>query len=816
MNLVIVESPAKCSKIQGYLGEGYKVIATMGHIRALEESLDAIGLERDFDARYEFLSTKAKALKLLKDSAKEATKIYLASDDDREGEAISYSVCAYLKLNPATTSRIVFHEITKKAICDAVASPRTLDMNRVNAQQARSILDMMIGFTMSPLLWKHVAMGLSAGRCQTPALRIIVEREDQIKSFSASSTWRISGTWAVSNSFTIPGTMDDDLEDEESAVNYLEMIQEPPTGTITSNAVRPWTTSAPQPLITSTLQQQASALFSIPPKSAMQAAQRLYEAGHITYMRTDKAVLSDEAKTSIRNYVTETYGAEYVGEMKTEVDEEKDKDKEKDKKKTKKATKKKEEEGPKAQEAHEAIRPTHIEMNELPVGDWSAGDKKIYGLIWQRAIQSQMAAAKGETCTIHYKADEAEDFQWTSSWRRTTFEGWQKVGRVANIDDEDATLEEETAKTTWKRVTEELKPSTKLKWKSLKAEPHESRAPTRFTEATLVRELEKHGIGRPSTFATLITTIQDKKYVETKNITGKAVNNKVYTITEGSAWPPKETIVPKTIGAEKNKLVPTELGRNTLAFMLKHFDDLFAYEFTAKMEQRLDKIADGEEPWKQVLRDMWDSYKERYTTLKNGGGSSTAGAGAPTSEKVHDYGGGLKAVMSKKGPLILQENPDKPKEPTFYGWPEGILFKDITEKQVREFIEKKAATLAPIGEWNGHAIVKKSGKYGPYVIAGEYTTSIAETDTMEQIIEKLEAKSKTAPKTALKTFKEYEIHDGQYGPYIIKPALKTRKFVSVPKGVTIETLTEGEVAVIYKAGLEAKSKSFAYKKNLKK
>jgi DNA topoisomerase-1 len=790
-SLVIVESPAKCSKIQGFLGPGYRVIATMGHIRALEESLDAIGLDRDFEPKYEFISAKAKTLKQLKDAAKEATTIYLASDDDREGEAISYSVCAFLKLNPATTPRIVFHEITEKAIKAAVSSPRRTDMNRVNAQQARSVLDMMIGFTMSPLLWKHVASGLSAGRCQTPALRLVVEREDQIRAFSAASSWRISGTWAKS----INGTLDDELEDEESALNYLELLKDTRTSTITSNVTKAWSSSAPQPLITSTLQQQASALYGIPPKSAMSSAQRLYEAGHITYMRTDMATMSEEAKADISVYVTATYGADYVDTSVPTVSK-------KDKVKPQDTSKPQDKGKPQAQEAHECIRPTHVDVTVLP-GEWTASDSKIYTLIWQRAVQSQMASARGETCTIKYIATAAPDFPWTSQWRRTTFPGWQIAGKIANLDED--TEEIDAAKSMWIRATTELTVGKTLTWTTLIADPHETKAPPRYTEATLIRELERHGIGRPSTFASLIATIQDKGYAEVKTIAGTEVKVKSYTLTD--TWPPNATIKSKTMGAEKQKLVPTGLGRSALEFMLTHFEDLFNYEFTAKMEKRLDRVASGEEVWKGVLRDMWNSYKDRYIALNtnNTKGSTLSSTG---STKSKEFGAGIKAVLSKKGPLILYEPPTKDQKVVFYGWPEGVSFQTITEEEVKSFIASKLT--ATIGEWRGHPIQKKSGKFGPYVQAGDTIASIATADDFDVICEKLEKKATSEKKEPLKQFKEYEIHCGSYGPYIIKPALKQRKFVSIPKGITVDTLTEQEVAVLYKAGLEKKT-SFAKK-----
>lgn len=793
-NLVIVESPAKCSKIQGYLGPGYKVIATMGHIRALEESLDAIGFDRDFEPKYEFLATKAKALKQLKECAKGATTVYLASDDDREGEAISYSVALYLKLPPTTTPRIVFHEITEKAIKAAVAAPRRIDMNRVHAQQARSVLDMMIGFTMSPLLWKHVAGGLSAGRCQTPALRLVVEREDQIRNFATASSWRISGSWDQAKA-----TLDDDLEDEESALNFLELLHDDLTreGRIQSNTVRPWTANAPQPLITSTLQQQASALFSIGPKAAMSSAQRLYEAGHITYMRTDKAVLSEEAKEAIREYVTATYGAEYgklleiatLPLLPTTT---------KSKKQVAVTAPTAVTAAPAAQEAHECIRPTHVDLTALPPGEWSNADHRIYGLIWQRAIQSQMAPARGETCTVKFIATAAEDFPWTAQWKRTTFPGWQIAGKIADLDDGEA--QEDAAASAWTYATTSLTPTTTLLWKQLNADPHETKAPSRYTEATLVRELEKHGIGRPSTFASLIATIQDKNYAECKNLPGKSTASKSYSLTTTSTWPPTATTKQKTIGAEKQKLVPTDLGRSALDFMVKHFDDLFNYNFTATMEQRLDKVAEGKDLWKHVIKDMWASYKERYTDLSTSKGPAQGGEG-----KVKEFSDGIKAILSKKGPLILYEPPSKEQKVIFYGWPEGTPFHSITEQQVKDFI---AAQGQSVGTWREQPIQKKTGRFGPYVQAGDTIASITTTDTLEEICAKLDKKAEGATNTIAPTvFKEYEIHNGQYGPYIIKPALKQRKFVSVPKGLKIEDLKEQDVAALYKAGLEKKSKA---------
>jgi DNA topoisomerase-1 len=824
VKLVIVESPAKCQKIQGFLGTGWRVIATMGHIRALKPELDAIGLTNDFEPKYEFLKEKAKAVKQLKEAAASATEIYLASDDDREGEAISYAVCILLKLNPKTTPRAVFHEITEKAIKAAVATPRLLDMNRVNAQQSRAILDMMIGFTMSPLLWRYVAPSLSAGRCQTPAIRLVVEREDQITEFKASSSWALSGTWEhPSSSFNFHATMEDELEDEESAINYMENIYQTPNGIVISKDIRPWQERPPEPLITSTLQQQASAIYNINPKNTMKIAQRLYEAGHITYMRTDHAVMSEEAKDAARKWVTENYGAEFVAapeDLKAAAEGLK-----------KRATKKPSAKAaggagttadsssvlgtfPKsaAQEAHEAIRPTHMELAALEGADWTHYDRKVYALIWQRAIQSVMSPARGETCKVRAQiSDECDDaeFTWISQWRRTTFEGWKCAGKVANIDDDSASDSGEKTATTadkeWLKATA-MEQGDKVCWKSIKAEPKETRAQGRYTEATLVRELEKHGIGRPSTFASLLSTIQDKNYVETKDIPARETIVKEYTLAPNT-WPPAQKDLKKKVGAEKNKLVPTDLGRSVLSFMLSHFEDIFNYNFTAKMEKRLDAIADGEEPWKQVLRDMWESYKERYETLLSK--QSLKPKEGETSAKVKEFSDGLKAVQTKKGPLLLIEgDPVK-----FLGWPTGVAFDKMTEEIALKFKEtaETARTGEQVGEWKGSPILKKKGKFGEYLQSGETSIPFKHGEPLDKIIERLEAKTSGSTGT-LKEFKEYSIRTGQYGPYIMKTSLKKPQFVSLPKDVDPNTLTQKEVEAIFKLGLETKKKWVKNKK----
>ena len=816
MKLVIVESPAKCSKIQGFLGSEYEVVASMGHIRALEESLDAVGLKTDFEPRFEFIAEKSKVQRQLKDAAKGKTTVYLAADDDREGEAIAYSVALLLKLPLATTPRIVFHEITKPAILSAVASPRTLNMNRIMAQQARSQLDMMIGFTLSPILWNQVARGLSAGRCQTPALKLIVEKEDQVAKFKATSSWKITGDWKAGSTI-VQANLNDDLEDEESATNYLDNKRTALKATVQTNTVRPWTSNPPDPLMTSTLQQQASALFGLSPKATMQIAQKLYEAGHITYMRTDKATLSEEAVKEAKEWIEKEFGKEYIKEPKKEL------------KaggacppaaKAKKELKESVPEGVQAQEAHEAIRPTHIDTIDV-----EADYQRLYTLIRNRTLQSVMAPAQGETCTVIFHSDEEDKdslLPWSTKWKRTTFPGWQRIGKVASL--EEAEEEADSSATAWTSALS-LKPGTILTWSKLQAHPHETKASPRFTEATLVRELESHGIGRPSTFASLLAAVQDRGYAEIKDITGKDVEVKTYTLADPEK-PLQTQIAKKKIGAEKKKLVPTDLGKSCLAFLQTHFPHLFDYKFTSQMEQRLDLIEKGSEPWKQVLKDTWNSYKTKYETML----VSPAKAGTDStkikvlgsdnlSSPSHGLGerpdsrtvgsGVLKAVMSKKGPLLLMEGPTK-EATKFFGWPTGVAFQDITESLARTHMASTtvANTGEQIGIWKDKPVIKKVGKFGPYVQVGDINLSITTEDTWATIQPKLEAKGEGG---VLKATKEYEFKSGPYGPYMYKTALKKHVFVSVPKDTPIQHLSDAEAEALYKAGLEAKKKKFVKK-----
>lgn len=780
----------------------------MGHIRALQQHLDAVGIDCDFTPTYTFMEEKAKAIAALRAAAKGVEQVILAADDDREGEAIAYSVCELLRLKPADTPRAVFHEITEKAVQAAVANPRRLDMNRVNAQQARAMLDMMIGFTISPLLWKHVGPGLSAGRCQTPALRFVVEKEQECEGHTVSSSWKITGKWAAADTAApFAATLDDPLMDEDSARAYLEMRRDTEWAVVRKAATKPWAASAPAPLITSTLQQEASALFHTPPKSTMKAAQRLYEAGHITYMRTDSAVLSEEAMQAAQELVKARFGTDYVGAASAAAAPQ-------PKKTAKKAAAAAAEpEAPKAQEAHEAIRPTHFELEALATDeDWTHQERQIYKLIWQRAVQSVMTAARGETRTVGFHPDDEEDFNWTATWRRTTFAGWKALGvKQANLDEDSDTEADQSPAAVWAAATT-LTVGTQLKWVEIQAAPHETKAPPRYTEATLVRDLEKRGIGRPSTFASLIASITDKEYVETKDIPGKEITQKILTLCAPAQWPPRETTQKRTMGAEKRKLVPTPLGRSVHEFALKHFDDLFNYSFTASMENRLDHIAAGEEPWKGVLQDTWASYKDRYTTLNATSPGTQKGVLDPARQR--DLGEGLKVIQSRKGPLLLIEPTTEGAKAQFFSLPPKATFTTLTADAAHAWVKaQKGETITAGGGGAGAPtdapqIVRKKGPYGWYAQCGDIRASCGEHDTCEELEEKIAAKrAGTAAVVPAVKVGTYEFKTGAYGPYMYKTDLKTRKFVSIPAGTDTSNLTLKDADALYKAGLEKKSKA---------
>jgi DNA topoisomerase-1 len=556
----------------------------------------------------------------------------------------------------------------------------------------------------------------------------------------------------------------DELDDEESARNYLEILADVRTATIKNVEIKGWTAAPPQPFTTSSLQQAASSHYKMSPKTTMSTAQKLYEGGHITYMRTDSTALSEDALKEIRHCIESTYGEEYVGG----------------------GTKKKKVAG--VQEAHEAIRPTHIEVAELE-GEWTAAHRKLYGLIRTRTLQSQMAAARGEECIVEWLPDDKaiEDFVWAATVRRTTFDGWRRLGRTENIVESD----EDSTENQWS-VMAALKVGASLTWTHIVAEPHESKPAGRYTEATLVRELEKRGIGRPSTFASIIASLADKKYVEEKDIVGREVSITTLSLDDKGIT---ETKKKKIVGAEKKKLVPTELGRRALDYLLKEFGDLFDYGFTAAMEARLDNIAQGREEWKGVLRDTWTAYKDRYEGAARGSAPSKTGM---------DLGEGLKAIVTKKGPMIIMEDPSGDKKKTrFFGWPANIKLEDITLAAAKKHIANGSSDS--ICEYEGVPVYKKKGPYGWYIQCGDRRVKCDEEDDAAAAKKRLEG-STESDKKVLRKIGDFEIRQGPYGKYMFKPALKTKVFVKVGESSGWETWTVADAKTHYDAGKDGAKK----------
>ena len=770
MNLVIVESPAKCSKIKGFLGPGWEVLASMGHIRRLVEDLKGLHIEDGFKPEYEFMKEKGKTILQLKKAAVDCKNVYLASDDDREGEAISYSIAIALHLNISTNPRIVFHEITKDAVLNAIKKPTTINMNRVNSQQARSVLDLMVGFTISPLLWKHVGKGLSAGRCQTPALRIIVEREKDIKNFSNQMSWCIKGAWRVSpETSQFSGTMIDELEDEESVINYLENVYNELTATICSVTTKPTVHNPPLPLITSSLQQEASALYGMNPKSTMKIAQTLYESGYITYMRTDNATMSEDAIKDASKIVSTKYGKDYLKDSVV---------------KAKSSTIK-----PQEAAAHECIRPTHFETTTLP-SNTSEQERKIYTLIYKRALQSVMASAKGDERKIQWSIDnDPNNFVYEAVWKRTTFQGWKIVGMSeAQLDEK-----EEDEQQAWVS-SQHLCVGTKIQWTNLVAQQKFTNASPRYNEATLVRELEKKGIGRPSTFASLVNAIVDKSYVEIKPEEKKEIKVLKYSIVP-DVWPPTKLEELKQINSKQQKMVPTILGVQVYEFCVKEFNELFDYGFTKRMEDKLDEVEKGTEIWQNVCKSTYDSYKDKYIALQNMSSVTIR------NDKKTSLSNGYEAFIGPWGPCLV-------KDKKFLGWPDGVEFKNITDTIVEEFI-LKGNSADIFGYYEEKPLVRKKGKFGEYIVYDGNNIALKSGDTVEDVIERMKGKSET-----LHTLNEFVFKKGPYGTYMMKttPVAKGKKpaFVSIPSGIDVKLLTYEAAKTIYETDVK-KPKKF-YKK----
>ena len=731
-NLVIVESPAKAKTIEKFLGEDYKVMSSYGHIRDLKKkelSIDPKTLEPD----YEIPDEKKKLVSELKSNAKKAKKIWLASDEDREGEAISWHLCEVLGLDEAKTNRIVFHEITKSAILDAIKSPRHLNMDLVNAQQARRVLDRLVGFKLSPVLWRKVKPALSAGRVQSVAVRLIVEREREIQAFRSEPYYRVNALFGITNAdgsqSEVKAELDTRFKTHEEAVAFLEQCKDAKfaVSNITKKPLR--RTPAP-PFTTSTLQQEAARKLGFTVSQTMMVAQRLYESGRITYMRTDSVNLSSLAINTSKDEIIKLWGKEYS------------------------KTRNYHTHAKGAQEAHEAIRPTFMSQAEI---DGTAQEKRLYELIWKRTAASQMADALiyKTTVTIDIAGSQAK---FIANGEVVTFDGFLKVYREST--DEDDNNQEETT-----HMLPVMQVGNVLERREITSTERFSMGPIRYTEASLVHKLEELGIGRPSTYAPTISTIQQREYVQKGDKKGEERTYTVDTL-KGTKVTSRER--KEMVGSEKGKLLPTDIGIVVNDFLMANFPDIMDYNFTAKVEQQFDRIAEGKEEWNTMMKVFDKSFEPTVDKVMNA--RSEHKAGERQLGKEPETGKPVFVKIGRFGPVVQIGSADDTEKPRFSQLPSDKSIETITLEEALELFKLPRT----IGEFEGSDVVIGAGRFGPYVMHNKKYVSLPKgTDpmkvTLEEAIQLIGEKREQEQKRHIKAFDEdakLEVLNGRYGPYI--------------------------------------------------
>ena len=720
-NLVIVESPAKAKTIEKFLGKDFKVLSSYGHIRDLKKKEFSIDVDKDFKPHYEIPADKKKLVTQLKEEAEQAETVWLASDEDREGEAIAWHLYEVLKLKPEHTRRIVFHEITKGAILKAIENPRDIDINLVDAQQARRILDRIVGFELSPVLWKKVKPALSAGRVQSVAVRLIVEREREIHAFQTEASYRVTAV------FLVPDTHR--LKTKAEARKLLESCKAA-TFTISDITTRPLKKTPAAPFTTSTLQQEAARKLGFTVAQTMMVAQRLYESGLITYMRTDSVNLSELAVNASRETISNLMGERYVHNRHF-------------------ATKTKG-----AQEAHEAIRPTYMENAKI---EGTPQERKLYDLIWKRTIASQMADAEVEKTTVTIAiSNETETF--TATGEVVKFDGFLRVYRES-YDDDVETQEDEA------RLLPPLKKGQKLEHEGITATERFTQHPPRYTEASLVRKLEELGIGRPSTYAPTISTIQQREYV----IKGeKAGEERTYNVLNLQGNEITDNNHTEITGAEKSKLMPTDTGIVVNDFLIEYFPDILDYNFTASVEKQFDEIAEGDKQWTAILKTF---YKKFHPSVENTLAAKTAHKAGERILGTDPVSGKQVSVkIGRFGPVAQIGTAEDEEKPRFAQVKKEMSIETITLEEALELF-KLPRTL---GEYEGKNVVVGAGRFGPYIQNNGLYASLPKTMdpmtvTLEEAIELLQKKQEAEAQKHIKKFEEepeLEILNGRYGPYI--------------------------------------------------
>ncbi len=756
-NLVIVESPAKAKTIEGYLGKDYKVASSMGHIRDLAKGNGAIDVENNFEPTYEVSPDKKDVIKNLKALAKDAEMVYLASDEDREGEAISWHLKEVLDLNDKKTRRIVFTEITKNAILGAIQNPRGIDIDLVNAQQARRVLDRLVGFELSPILWKKIATGLSAGRVQSVAVRLVVEREREIEKFDAKSSFKVSAIFDLGKGKQLVADLPEKFESESEALKFLESCKGAKFS-IGDLQKKPAKKSPAPPFTTSTLQQEAGRKLSFSVLQTMVVAQKLYEAGKISYMRTDSLNLSDEAVAGATKQINSAYGKEFVHVRKF---------------KTKSAG---------AQEAHEAIRPTDFSVTD-PGGDRNA--QRLYELIWKRAIASQMADAELERTTATI-AISTNPRTLTAQGEVVKFEGFLKV-YLESQDDED---DEESGK-----VLPPLTVGQNLELDQLSATQTFSRHAARYTEASLVKKLEELGIGRPSTYAPTISTVQKRGYVVKETREGEERKYNVHVLKNDKIASAIETEI---TGAEKNKLFPTNMAMIVNDFLVEHFSEITNYSFTAEIEKEFDEIASGKLKWQKMLDGFYKPFHKLVTKTELVERSSVQNKSRELGVDPKS-GKNVYVKLGKFGAYIqVGENPDDNggEKPKFAALRPGQFIENIKLADALELMKMPR----DLGTFEELPVVANIGRFGPYVLHNKKFVSIPKgedpyTITPARAVELIQAKREADANKTIKLFDEnpdIQILNGRFGPYI----KAGKKNVKIPKGKVPAELTLEECVTL--------------------
>ena len=747
--LVIVESPAKCKKIESYLGDGYRCIASYGHIQGLDNSrgLRCIDVENQFKPVYVHLPEKQNQIQRLISECGRATEVILATDDDREGEAIAWHICKVCGLSPETTKRILFHEITKPAITQAVQNPTRINMNTIYAQQARQILDFVVGYTISPILWEHISRhtkeGLSAGRCQTPALRLVYDNQKEIDEAPGKKVYNTTGYFT---SLNLPFQLNHHYDSEQPMETFLEESVNF-DHEYTYQTPRQTKKEPPAPFTTSTLQQTASSTLHISPKDTMKICQKLYEGGFITYMRTDSKTLSKEFLEKIEPLIKQKYGDMYVRENLMELSE-RAQEKPKKGKKTKKKKEEEEKEST-AQEAHEAIRPTDMLREHIP-DTMEPREKRMYHLIWRTTMEACMATAQYLSLSATITAHEGKQYRYSTE--KVVFPGWKAVAGY----EEENPIYEHLLSLKKKSVVEYKKVESKVSMKELKSH---------YTEAKLIALLEQRGIGRPSTFSTLLDKIQERGYVKKENVQGKKISCTDFVLEEDAI---EETISQREFGNEKGKLVVQPTGYLVVEFLIKHFPDLFDYGYTKQMEDRLDKIAKAEEIWHNLCRECYQDIQLASREL-------VSNKVTIPIDKYHTY------IIGKYGPVIKYNPTGDKKDITFKSVKKDIDMEALKRGDLNldEILEVKESVGRELGEYQGEVLYLKKGKFGLYVEWGKEKRSlkslenVAECDiTYELVMNSILTVNKTIIREITK---DMTIRNGKYGAYIYYKAENMKK-----------------------------------------